>query len=375
VPAHWAGSDGDADLVWRARDGDRDAFVLLVRHHQGMVLRVIERLTGSPTMAADASQEAAVAALVGLDRLRSPERFGAWYVGIALNIARRWLRQPVAAMLIDDHADLGPTPEDQVVAAELAAAVRDAVAVLAPGQRQAVLAFYWQGLTHAEVAAELAISPSAVKARLHQARTTLNSRLAPSIRTALEVMPVPATAEPVFVDAHIVEVRRSDGDDPTWRPHVVVLEETAGARRLPIYIGSPEATALAYNLESVEMPRPMTYQLSAGLLAASGARVNEVRITHLAEGNFYAAVLIDGPSGPAEVDARPSDALNLAIVCSAPIRVDNALLDDPEAIRHTAWENFPTGVQELATEVRQRHEELRTRRAEFLRASEQDTGP
>jgi RNA polymerase sigma factor (sigma-70 family) len=349
--------------------------VLLVRRHHSMVLRVIERLTGSSTMAADASQEAAVAALVGLDRLRSPERFGAWYAGIALNIARRWLREPAAATLSDDHPDLAPSPEDQVVAAEVATALRDAVAVLAPGQRQAVLAFYWQGLTHAEVAAELAISPSAVKARLHQARTALNSRLAPSIRTALEVMPVPATAEPVFVDAHIVEVRRSDGDDPTWRPHVVVLEETAGARRLPIYIGAPEATALAYNLESLEMPRPMTYQLSAGLLAASGARVNEVRITHLAEGNFYAAILIDGPSGPAEVDARPSDALNLAIVCSAPIRVDNSLLNDPEAIRHTAWENFPTGVQELATEVRQRQEELRTRRAESLRASEQDTSP
>jgi DNA-directed RNA polymerase specialized sigma24 family protein len=58
-----------------------------------MVLRVIERLTGSSTMVVDASQEAAVAALVGLDRLRSPERFGAWYVGIALNIARRWLRE------------------------------------------------------------------------------------------------------------------------------------------------------------------------------------------------------------------------------------------------------------------------------------------
>jgi bifunctional DNase/RNase len=141
---------------------------------------------------------------------------------------------------------------------------------------------------------------------------------------------MPATAEPLFVDAHIVEVRRSSGDDPTRTPHVVILEETAGDRRLPIYVGAPEAMALACHLEAVERPRPMTYQLSASLVHAAGNRVAEVRITRLTEGTFYAEILIDGPSGITRVDARPSDALNLAAVCSAPIRVDNAVFEDPK---------------------------------------------
>lgn len=58
-----------------------------------MVVALVHRLLSNPAMAADAAQEAAVRALVGLSRRRSPDRFGAWYAGIALNTARRWLSQ------------------------------------------------------------------------------------------------------------------------------------------------------------------------------------------------------------------------------------------------------------------------------------------
>jgi bifunctional DNase/RNase len=106
------------------------------------------------------------------------------------------------------------------------------------------------------------------------------------------------------------------------------------------------------------MPRPMTYQLAANLLRATASRVTEVRITRLAESTFYAVVRVEAPSGEADVDARPSDALNLALVAEAPIRVDEALLDDPDATRHTAWERYPTRTEELVAEVRERQADL-----------------
>jgi bifunctional DNase/RNase len=107
------------------------------------------------------------------------------------------------------------------------------------------------------------------------------------------------------------------------------------------------------------MPRPMTYQLAANLLAATQSQVTDVRITELTESTFYAVVVVHTPTGPMEVDARPSDALNLAVVSDAPINVAALLLDDPAATRHTAWQQFPTHSPELAAEVRDRHAELR----------------
>lgn len=84
-----------------------------------------------------------------------------------------------------------------------------------------------------------------------------------------------STVESTWVDAEVVEVRRLEGPDPLRRPHVV-LQERSGTRRLPIYTGAPEAIALDCNLEAVEMPRPMTYQLTANLIGAAGSQVSEV---------------------------------------------------------------------------------------------------
>ena len=80
---------------------------------------------------------------------------------------------------------------------------------------------------------------------------------------------------------------------------------------------------------ATEMPRPKTYQLAANLLSAAGSRLAEVRITALAESVFYAVAVVEGPGGAVEVDARPSDAINLAVVSGVPVRVDAAILNDP----------------------------------------------
>ena len=240
----------------------------------------------------------------------------------------------------------------------MAARVRGAVAALASGQRAAVLAFYWQGLSHAEAALEHGITPGAVKARLHQARAALAPRLSPSIDICEEVRTMASTDESTWIEVDIIEVRRSEGGDPLRRTHAVVIQERGGTRRLPIYTGEPEAIALACRVESAEMPRPMTYRLAANLLAATQSQVTDVRITELAKSTFYASVVVHTPTGPTEVDARPSDALNLAVVSDAPIHVAARLLDDPAATRHTAWQQFPTHSPALAEEVRDRHAEL-----------------
>ena len=126
---------------------------------------------------------------------------------------------------------------------------------------------------------------------------------------------------PAAVPMSVADVRR-----PTARPerHIVVLEEVGGERRPPIWIGTPEALSLVAALEEVELPRPGPYHFAQALLQAAGGALREVRVSRLADSVFYAtAVLADG----SEIDARPSDALTLALVTGAPIAVEAAVLE------------------------------------------------
>src|SRR4029453_16165197 len=277
---------------------------------------------------------------------------GSWLCGITLNVARRWLRELRALRVTSDlaPADDGPRPDEAVEATLLAERVREAITALAPGQRDAVLLFYLQGLSHREVAAELAISIGAVKARLHQARSALAPRLADEIEeVTMSDEPVP-TPPPRWTTVSVADVRSRDADALAG-PHVVILEDDA-ERQLPIWIGPPEAIALAVALAAEEMPRPMTYQFTASLLGAAAATVVEARVTRLVEGTFYGLVVIDGPPGRREIDARPSDALNLALVAGAPIRVDAALLENPAAVDRPAWRDYPTSASRLVARRR-----------------------
>jgi len=162
-----------------------------------------------------------------------------------------------------------------------------------------------------------------------------------------------------WVDVSVAEVRRGEGDDLLKRKHVMVLEAAGGQGRLPIWVGPAEAIALALTLDAVETARPLTYQMAASLLEASGSRAVETRITRLTDGVFYAVVIVEGPAGIKEVDARPSDAVTLAAVTGAPIRVDTRLLADANATGCPEWESYPTGSAELAAETERRIRSLR----------------
>jgi RNA polymerase sigma factor (sigma-70 family) len=350
--------------VGEARLGSKEPVAELLRRHWDIAVLLAGRVLGSPDLARDAVQEAAVAAMTDLERLRSPDRFGAWFCGIALNVSRRWLRQlrPEVPGLLPDLVSGSPDPAEVAEIADTAARVRDAIATLADGQQHAVRLFYLQGLSHREVAAELGISVGAVKARLHQARTALAPKLV-QFTTTPEVSTVTTTTEAAeWVEVVVSGIRRNSGEEPQQREHVMILSERGGDRSLPIWIGPAEAAALALVLESVETPRPFPYKLAAGLVEAAGSQITEVRITRLLESIFYACVVVQGPDGPREVDARPSDAVNLAVVSGAPIRLNSELFsvgiapDDSEEPS-----SFPVATADIAAETQQRMRETARR--------------
>jgi uncharacterized protein len=108
----------------------------------------------------------------------------------------------------------------------------------------------------------------------------------------------------------------------------VVLDEVGGDRHLVIGIGEGEALALDAGLNGLRRGRPMTYEFIVGLVQGLGGRVREVRLDRIVAGAYAATVEVDGPLGVELVDARSSDALNLAVLTQAPVLVAPAMLAD-----------------------------------------------
>ncbi len=136
-----------------------------------------------------------------------------------------------------------------------------------------------------------------------------------------------------MVEMHLVAVRV---ELPTNTP-VVLLQETGGTERtLPIFVGTSEATAIAYALQGVLTPRPMTHDLIRDLLVAADVEVSSVVITELRGSTYFAEIHLTRDGSSHTVSSRPSDAIALAARTGSPIYADDDLVDsegvmlDPE---------------------------------------------
>ena len=117
---------------------------------------------------------------------------------------------------------------------------------------------------------------------------------------------------------------------------LLLLEEVGGDRVLPIFIGAPEATAIAYALQHIETPRPMSHDLLGNVITALGARLFAVEITHLVDNTFYANLRLLREGREILVSARPSDAVALALRVGAPLLVSDELMNDEGQILEVA---------------------------------------
>jgi uncharacterized protein len=108
--------------------------------------------------------------------------------------------------------------------------------------------------------------------------------------------------------------------------YALILKETGGNRRLPIIIGAFEAQAIALEMEGVEPPRPMTHDLFKNFIKNEDNNLVEVYINDLSDGTFFAKMIF--AENNFELDARPSDAVAMAVRFSCPIFVSANLLDE-----------------------------------------------
>jgi bifunctional DNase/RNase len=177
-------------------------------------------------------------------------------------------------------------------------------------------------------------------------KTYIKAGLAVFLLIALGLFAVSKETPPPFVEMEVKGVRM----DVLGQNPVVILTDREEKKALPIWIGLPEANAIERELRSVTTSRPMTHDLLHSILAQVRAKVKEVKIVDLKDHTYYAKLFLIVNKELIELDARPSDAIIVALKSKAPVYVAAKIIDDqgvPLTRKETLGERYGIRVQEL----------------------------
>lgn len=309
-----------------ARQGDTEAFGCLIERYQALARRITLRMILAEEAAQDLVQEAMLQAYLSLKDLRNEDSFRSWLYGIVLNVSKSYLREEkrrsrFSEALHDDQPEglwnsSGATQDPQQIAMEreLHSLVLSAIEELPAASREAARLHYYESLTLHEIAAISGAAPGAIKVRLHRARKYLREKLHQAYP---EIKPgtTPLYRRKIMIKANVVDIVKRDEN------YVVLLQDEAQGKILPMWIGPIEGTAIAMGLRAYPTVRPMTFDFMIHLLDALGAQLEEVRVEVLKDSIFYGIAKVRIGNEEKEVDARPSDVLALAVRTNSPIYV------------------------------------------------------
>ena len=120
--------------------------------------------------------------------------------------------------------------------------------------------------------------------------------------------------------------------DPITNMPIIILRDKDGQRVLPIWVGVFEANAIALQMENVATPRPMTHDLLKNVICDLKADIQKIVVSDLRENTFYALIYLLVNGEPVAIDARPSDAIALALRAQAPIFVEDRVIDNAKTV-------------------------------------------
>jgi uncharacterized protein len=129
--------------------------------------------------------------------------------------------------------------------------------------------------------------------------------------------------------------------DPITNTPIVILRDKEGQKVLPIWVGIFEANAIALQIENISTPRPMTHDLLRNVIHDLKAEVKKIVVCDLQENTFYALIYLSlhGNGDMVAIDARPSDAIALALRTRAPIYVEETVIDHAKTVDFTSEKN------------------------------------
>ncbi len=131
---------------------------------------------------------------------------------------------------------------------------------------------------------------------------------------------------------------------------VVVLKENDTSRYLPIWIGPFEADAITLQLQGVQVARPLTHDLLKGVIDKMGAKISHIMVTELKNETFFAQIVMDVNGESVEIDARPSDAIALAVRVKAPLFVSEEVMEAASIIPEVSLESDNAVAEPVSAE-------------------------
>jgi RNA polymerase sigma factor (sigma-70 family) len=319
----------DGDLVRLARAGDPAAFRILVERYLPLARARASRLCPDAGDVEDIVQESFLQAFVALDRLQDPDRFAGWLGGIVLNVHRALKRRAPLTLLADWPERLHPASRDGLPSADdldRSQVLRQAVAELPTGQRQAVAMFYYAD----QPAGQIAGSPGAAKTSLHKARRRLRDYIT---EHRPDLIPASSRRTPMVTVriAHAKPRPGRLGDGMVHVDHVlVVLADDAGGLALPVWLPSMDGYSIQVLLDRSADETTLAAvpeELTARLLAAAGVAVTTVDIDELGPEVTAARIELGTPAGTRQVVGRLAYGLALAVAAGAPVRVADPVMD------------------------------------------------
>jgi len=338
-------SEGDAKLVARVLAGDKPAFGDLIDRHRAGAIVFARRLV-SRADAEDVVQDALLSAFLGIGNLRTPERFKSWLLGIVINLCRTRLRlrregyfddryggRAIAGFRLEDAA---PSAEFIQETRELHLMISDAVGTLPSEMQETVRLHYVEGLKLSEIAVLIEVPLGTVKARIHRARERL--RIALTSQIGLTSNRERKGGHPMIeVTVDDVVVRSPKNEEVKWLAdgkdyklgftRVILLKERSGNRVLPIWVGAGEGDIIAMLLANISVVRPTPWDLTARLLEVGEMKIEKVAVIALRGITYIATMWINAQGKISEVDARPSDAITLALRAGSPIFVTSEVFE------------------------------------------------
>lgn len=233
---------------------------------------------------------------------------------------------------------------------QLAELVLEAVNLLSPAMKRTTLLYYYQNYNLAEIAAVLGVSNNVVRTRLHRARVCLRTCLSKAFANYdIEIMS--HQRRKAMMQVEILDVMHSESSN------AILIIDKDRTKILPIFVGKEAGMSIARWKKFDDLPRPFTYELMANLLVAVKVEVEHVRVESIKEGIFYAVVRLKNAEDVAEVDARPSDAINLALRTDSPIyateEVMELAVDAPPEAKEGPFESL--GIAQLANEMEMKY--------------------
>ena len=172
--------------------------------------------------------------------------------------------------------------------------------------------------------------------------------LAVVLLVSLVLVAISKETPPPFIEMEVKGVRL----EPIGQTPVVLLTDKEGKKALPIWIGLLEGNAIDKELKNITSPRPMTHDLLHSILTQVHVKVKEVKIVDLKDHTYFATLFLKLNKGVIEVDARPSDAIILALKSKIPILVSTKILDEQGIAltqKNTFGERYGIRIQELTS--------------------------